>query len=313
MAAADRCRGLRPRGLHRTVQQQGAVDSGGHPGAQPGRGLGDETGPGRPLCRPASKSSQLFQYSLREAHGHRMKVRGVVTFQEPGQALFIADVDPGPLHSDRAKHPGATRRRSGGAGISCHRGIRHRRGCRTRYSRKSEPGRRCPRLRSIRQTGRATPTMPLWCKWKRSCFNRARHVREQILELQSGSVVFDAYLDAAQVRRICWLYPGWQPRPGYWHLPGPGRLEYAVSQRPQAFSLLLRSAAEVKLLERPSWWTVPHTLWVLAATLAVFCASLAWVAMLRQPGQSPDQDYPAKGPTRGCPRGAHSDRPRPAR
>jgi signal transduction histidine kinase len=54
-----------------------------------------------------------------------------------------------------------------------------------------------------------------------------------------------------------------------------------LAPRPQAFSLLLRSAADVVLLQRPSWWTVQHTLWVLAGTLAVFCASLGWVAVLR--------------------------------
>jgi signal transduction histidine kinase len=36
------------------------------------------------------------------------------------------------------------------------------------------------------------------------------------------------------------------------------------------------------LLERPSWWTAQHTLWVLAGTLLVFCASLTWVVVLRR-------------------------------
>jgi signal transduction histidine kinase len=35
------------------------------------------------------------------------------------------------------------------------------------------------------------------------------------------------------------------------------------------------------LLERPSWWNARHSLWVLAGTAVVFCASLAWVAVLR--------------------------------
>jgi signal transduction histidine kinase len=36
------------------------------------------------------------------------------------------------------------------------------------------------------------------------------------------------------------------------------------------------------LLEPPSWWTAEHALWVSAGMLAVFCASLAWVAVLRK-------------------------------
>jgi len=39
-------------------------------------------------------------------------------------------------------------------------------------------------------------------------------------------------------------------------------------------------------LQRPSWWTARHALWVLAGTVATFCASLAWVVVLRRQVQA---------------------------
>jgi signal transduction histidine kinase len=56
--------------------------------------------------------------------------------------------------------------------------------------------------------------------------------------------------------------------------------------KPRSFSLLLRSGADITVIERPSWWTAQHALWVLAGLLAVFCASLSWVVVLRKQVQA---------------------------
>ncbi len=54
---------------------------------------------------------------------------------------------------------------------------------------------------------------------------------------------------------------------------------YAV---PKSYRILLRSASDVAVLERPSWWSAAHTLWVLAAALAGALGALAWVLALRR-------------------------------
>jgi diguanylate cyclase (GGDEF)-like protein len=51
---------------------------------------------------------------------------------------------------------------------------------------------------------------------------------------------------------------------------------------PQSFRLLMRSPADVTLLERPSWWTPAHALIVLALALACTLGVLSWVVILRK-------------------------------
>jgi PAS domain S-box-containing protein len=46
--------------------------------------------------------------------------------------------------------------------------------------------------------------------------------------------------------------------------------------------LLLRSAADIVVVQRPSWWTVKHLLAVLSSTGVMVLAVLAWVAALRR-------------------------------
>ena len=51
--------------------------------------------PADPFAVPLHQNSHLLQYAPLEEHGHRVKVRGVVTFQQPGRTLFIADETQG--------------------------------------------------------------------------------------------------------------------------------------------------------------------------------------------------------------------------
>jgi signal transduction histidine kinase len=236
--------------------------------------------PANPFAGPLRKNSQLLQYASREEHGHRVKVRGVVTFQQPGRTLFIADETQGLCIQTRQTTPVQPGDLLEALGFPAT-GEYVSPVLQDAVFRKIKAGAPLPALKITPETGSRDTNHASLVQLEAVVLHRARRLREQTLDLQSGSVVFDAHLDAAPglkdplasipdgsrvlVTGICLV---------------PANLNI-LSPRPQAFSLLLRSAAEVRLLERPSWWTVPHTLWVLAATLAVFCASLAWVAVLR--------------------------------
>jgi signal transduction histidine kinase len=50
----------------------------------------------------------------------------------------------------------------------------------------------------------------------------------------------------------------------------------------QSFRLLLRSAADIQLISRPSWWTPERTLWVSASLAGVLLLALGWVRALRR-------------------------------
>jgi signal transduction histidine kinase len=51
--------------------------------------------------------------------------------------------------------------------------------------------------------------------------------------------------------------------------------------QPKSFRIMLRSADDVAVIERPSWWTAPHALRVLALALAITLCVLLWVIALR--------------------------------
>jgi len=51
---------------------------------------------------------------------------------------------------------------------------------------------------------------------------------------------------------------------------------------PATFRVLLRSPEDVVILKRPSWWTPPHALIVLAVALAGTLVVLGWVVLLRK-------------------------------
>jgi signal transduction histidine kinase len=97
------------------------------------------------------------------------------------------------------------------------------------------------------------------------------------LLLQQGEVFFDATLPSgaladgllsvplnSEVRLtgICLVRSG-----GLWRVP-------------ESFRMLLRSPQDVMVLETPSWWNLGHALWLLAITGSVLLAVTAWVVVL---------------------------------
>jgi diguanylate cyclase (GGDEF)-like protein len=50
----------------------------------------------------------------------------------------------------------------------------------------------------------------------------------------------------------------------------------------ESFGVLMRSPADITVLERPSWWSVAHTLALLAVALLVMLVVIGWVVALRR-------------------------------
>jgi C4-dicarboxylate-specific signal transduction histidine kinase len=48
----------------------------------------------------------------------------------------------------------------------------------------------------------------------------------------------------------------------------------------QSFELLLRSPADIRVLSRPSWWTLKRTFWALGGLLAILVLGLGWLLSL---------------------------------
>ena len=108
--------------------------------------------------------------------------------------------------------------------------------------------------------------------------NRTDREGQEVLELQEGDTTFRAEMEIPN---------GTQPlsslRPGsLLELTGIRRIEVDDNRVPVAFSLLLRSPADIVVLQRPPWWTLGKELAALGTLLSAVCVVLCWVAVLRR-------------------------------
>jgi signal transduction histidine kinase len=102
---------------------------------------------------------------------------------------------------------------------------------------------------------------------------------EQMLELQIGHRGFTARIEREN-GLLTGLLPGSRLDLTGVYVGEGG--SWVSSRDVDSFELLLNSPADVRLLARPSWWTVRHTLITLGGmTLAIVIAS-AWVIILRR-------------------------------
>lgn len=97
------------------------------------------------------------------------------------------------------------------------------------------------------------------------------------LLLQRGELIFDATLPGGsglgttrsipvnseiRLTGICLVRSG-----GLWHTP-------------QSFRMLLRSEEDVVVLRTPSWWNLRHTLWLLGITAGILLIAVIWTLVL---------------------------------
>ena len=108
---------------------------------------------------------------------------------------------------------------------------------------------------------------------------------DAILQLSSGDTLFPAILPkslaGSQLRT--WRVGSRLRVTGICsdHLDVENHIRSGVAV-PKSFSVLLRSPADVTILERPSWWTPAHAIELLALALGVTLAVLGWVVVLRR-------------------------------
>jgi signal transduction histidine kinase len=218
--------------------------------------------------------SSLLRFSPRAGARHRVRVRGVVAYQEPGNALFLQSEGKGLRVLSQQATPLQIGDQVDVLGFPA-------------------MGESAPMLadavftRVRHEKGPEPVQLNLDALWEQFdgalVTTRGRLVSVQPqseglrLMLQSGEVLFDATLppmvarDAllsiplnseVQVTGICLVRSG-----GLWRVP-------------QSFRMLLRAPQDILVLTTPSWWNARHTLWVLAITVGVLLAVMVWVVHL---------------------------------
>jgi len=100
------------------------------------------------------------------------------------------------------------------------------------------------------------------------------------LLLRDGQAIFSARFETTALRYVPPHYePGTRLRlTGICHIEQPP----VTNSDPRGFDLILREAADIQVLQRPSWWTSRRLLGALSAALLLILGALAWVRMLHR-------------------------------
>jgi len=114
--------------------------------------------------------------------------------------------------------------------------------------------------------------------------DRTRYSREQFLVLQSGGFIFNAYLERKNVGvDFAYLQNGCKitvtgvcriERGNDWHV-GP-------DWRTKSFRILLRSAGDILVLQKPPWWNLQKLLWTMGLLCVIVLVVLMWAGVLRR-------------------------------
>jgi len=226
-----------------------------------------------PLRRP----DELLQFSTNGEYRPRVRVRGVVALQQLGYALFLRDGDQGLMVLTRQAVPVQVGDQVEALGFPA-------------------LGSFAPVLQDavFRRVGHGVPAAPLHVavadvlregdfdtnliEIDGKLLSRTRDELGEWLAVRSGNRVISARLDRPGGSSFATLREG-----SILRLTGICRVEAGgQGYQAQSFRLLLRSPADVVVLQRPGWWTVSRVLWLTGLLAIVVFAGSGWVAMLRR-------------------------------
>ncbi|HWI58954.1 MAG TPA: hypothetical protein VNZ22_17135, partial [Bacillota bacterium] len=242
----------------------------------------EQPAPQDPFGIPTQKISSLLQFNPQGHHGHRAKVGGTVIYrlnegalyiQDQSEGIYVETQQPGWLRvGDQVEVLGFPAR---GDYTPMLQDARFRK---IGFGPAPEPDRI-----TADEALKGTHDCRLVCL-EATVLDRAQHSREQFLVLQAGGSIFRAYLEQpgsapafedlendskVAVTGVCRIETGSE-----WHS--------GQDWRASSFRLLLRSPADVQVLQAPSWWTLKKLLWMVGMLGVVVLGAFVWVGVLRQ-------------------------------
>ena len=242
-----------------------------------------EAAPQNPFIIPSFFINQVGVQDVDPQTLHRLKVTGVVTYRDE-DLLFVQD-DTGSLPiltsvpnavdvGDRVEIIGFPEKRSGSVTLTEAR---------------------------VRKTGTGKPPQPsvlsltdvtegrlngLVVRLDAIVLEQKIRDRQQSLELQTGQRVFQAIL-ATSAGHLKYFPPGSRVQ-----ITGVNRVQFADhvnartsqqdSSMPATLDVLLRSPADVVLIERAPWWNWKYSVGLGVLCVVVFAISLLWIRTLRR-------------------------------
>jgi PAS domain S-box-containing protein len=238
--------------------------------------------PTSPFNIVAQSIGSLLQYAPDGGFGHRVKIVGTVVYFEPGIAVFVESENRGLYAQTRGVTPLQPGDRVEILGFPA-------------------KGEYTPMLQDavFRKIGEGLVPVPdridldealrgaFDCKLvqlKAVVLDRTKRGREQFMALQTGGFAFHAFLGQdADNEAFASLQNGSEVLvTGICLIERGSSWQAGETWRAKSFRLLLRSAADVKVLKAPPWWTLEKLLWMIAVLAVIVLAAFIWVGVLRR-------------------------------
>ncbi len=226
---------------------------------------------------PLRRANSLLRFTPNVSDGARVKVRGTVTFQQMGHAIFIRDGEQDLMalsHQMLRAVPGDQVEVLGFPAL----------------------GEYAPILQDaiFQRIGTAAPPKPVRATAEQlvkgdldaslveiegKLQTRTGTSRGELLALKAGSRIFHAQMDASDSGPlIASLQEGSELR-----VTGICVVETGgANNEPQSFHLLIRSPDDIAVLRRAPVWTLARMLWSLGVVALVALAAIGWVLLLRR-------------------------------
>jgi signal transduction histidine kinase len=237
--------------------------------------------PKDPYAISARPIGSLLQFAPQAAAGRRVKVAGTVVYHQPGAAMFLQEGEHGIEVQTKVQEKLALGDRVEALGFV-------------------GQGEYTPVLQDavFRKLASGDPPEPLRVtpdeasRGKHDCrliqltaklLDRAMHGTERYLILQEGEFIFQAHLQQEGTHdEFASLQNGSQVAVTGICRIEPGEWRAGEDWRAKSFRVQLRSAADVKLLKAPTWWTLKRVLWMSGVLGLVALASFSWVVVLHR-------------------------------
>ena len=238
--------------------------------------------PKNPFDVAALPIEKLLQFTPQGPYGHRVKVTGTVIYRQGSDVLYIEDQTEGLYAETRQAGPLLPGDRVEVLGFPA-KGV-YTPMLQDAVFRKVGYG-PLPQADPTTTDGALKGTHD--CRLVRieaTILDRARHSPEQFLVLQApNGFIFYAYLERkSEGTDFVYLENGTRVAVTGVCLIETGAWSAGQAWRAKSFRILMRSAGDVFILQKPPWWNLQKMLWATAILGVVVLGAFAWVVILRR-------------------------------
>jgi signal transduction histidine kinase len=241
----------------------------------------EEPAPVDPFAIEATPAAHLLRFDPNGSPGHRVKVRGVVTHQVAGEAVFLRDGKRGlrvQTAQNEALRPGDIVETLGFPEMGTLSAVL-RDAVFRRVGREAGPAPVVLTMREILPGGHDADLVQV----EADLLDALRGSDDLVLLLRSGETLFRARLNWAASAGLRELRSGSRLRLTGVAVAEPTDLRgTGFRANPHSFILLLRGTGDIEVLRAASWWTPPRLAALLGAVFLAAIGAFVWAATLRR-------------------------------